>query len=97
MNVYDIGDLVRLSVQFNDADSAAVDPTVITVRYADPTGLVTQMTYETDVAVYRADVGAYYVDFIVNRAGTWAYRWQSSGLVTAATEGQFQVRRSAFV
>lgn len=96
VNSYDLGDQVRLSATFTDADGAAVDPTVITVKYADPTGAVTDLTYDVDLAVTRDGDGTYYVDFVPTAAGTWRYRWESTGAVTAAAEGAFQVRRSSF-
>lgn len=96
VNSYGLGDQVRLSASFTDAEGAAVDPTVITVRYADPTGAVTTLTYGVDVAVTYEAAGMYYVDFVPDRAGQWRYRWESSGAVTAAAEGVFQVKRSSF-
>ncbi|HRP25949.1 hypothetical protein [Thauera sp.] len=96
MNSYDLGDQVRLSAAFTDADGAPVDPTVVTVKYSDPTGDVTDLTYGVDVAVTQEAGGSYYVDFVPDRAGQWRYRWESSGAVTAAAEGSFLVKRSSF-
>lgn len=96
VNSYDLGDQVRLSAVFTDADGVTVEPTVITVKYSDPTGDVTELTYGVDVAVTQEAAGSYYVDFVPSRAGQWRYRWESSGTVTAAAEGVFQVKRSSF-
>ncbi len=96
MNSYDLGDQVRLSATFTDVDGAAVDPTVITVKWAAPNGAVTDLTYGVDLNVTQEETGVFYVDFVPDAAGTWAYRWESSGTVTAAAEGAFMVRRSAF-
>jgi hypothetical protein len=96
MNTYDIGDQVRLSVAFTDEDGHAADPTVITVKYADPTGAITTLVYDTDAAVGREETGAYYADLVPDRAGIWRYRWTGSGAITSAAEGSFTVRRSAF-
>lgn len=95
MNTYDTGDQVRLSVLFTDSDGNAADPTVVTVKYINPLGTVTERTYEDDPAVIRDGTGEYSTDFVVSRPGSWHYRWQSTGAITAASEGQFQVRRSA--
>jgi len=54
------------------------------------------LIYGVDVAVTYEAAGSYYVDFVPNRAGQWRYRWESSGAVTAAAEGVFQVKRSSF-
>lgn len=96
MNAYDVGDQVRLSVLFSDAAAVATDPTVISVLIGSPVGTVTILSYSDDLAVSREGDGAYYVDIVVDRPGTWSYRWQASGTVTAAAEGRFIVRRSAF-
>lgn len=96
MNSYDLGDQVRLSATFTDVDGAAVDPTVITVKYAAPDGSVTDLTYGVDLNVTQDATGVFYVDFVPSAAGVWSYRWESSGTVTAAAEGSFMVRRSAF-
>ena len=96
MNTYDVGDQVRITVQISDADGVAVDPTLLTCFYRDPVGIVTERVYETDEAVIRDGAGAYYVDLVANRSGVWVYRWECSGTVTAAVEGQFTVRRSSF-
>jgi hypothetical protein len=96
MNAYHVGQQVRVWARFTDIDGYAVDPTVITLKYVDPAGEVTTLTYETNWAVTREDTGEYYAEFVATRAGTWRYRWESSGALTAAAEGQFQVLRSAF-
>lgn len=96
MNTYDIGDQVRLCVTFSDSDGVAVDPTVITLKYATPAGAVTTLVYGTDAAVSREATGEYYADIVPTTAGIWRYRWYSSGTITAAAEGNFSVRRSQF-
>lgn len=96
VNSYDLGDQVRLTASFTNSDGTAIDPTVITVKYAAPDGSVTDLTYDIDLNVIREADGAYYVDFVPPAAGTWRYRWEASGAVTAAAEGAFQVRRSSF-
>lgn len=96
MNIYDIGDQVRLSVTFAADDGVATDPTVVTLIYAGPTGSEIELTYDGENAMTRDDVGSYYVDIVPQAAGTWRYRWSGSGTVTAADEGRFEVRRSMF-
>lgn len=96
MNIYDIGDQVRLSVVFTDANDTAVDPTLITVRYIKPGGSEIAVDYDGLTAVVRDGAGAYSLDLVTDTAGVWRYRWESSGTVTAAVEGRFEVRRSMF-
>lgn len=97
MNIYDIGDQVRLSACFTDSGGAAIDPTVIAVHYSSPAGMLTIITYDGLNSLVRADIGEYYIDLVPSVAGIWSYRWESSGAATAAGEGVFEVRRSMFV
>lgn len=96
MNAYYPGQQVRVWAQFVAYDETPTDPTVITLKYSDPMGNVTELTFDEDLSLSRVGVGEYYAEFIATRPGTWRYRWQSSGAITAAAEGQFQVLRSAF-
>lgn len=96
MNAYHVGQQVRVWVRFTDMDGYAVDPTIITLKVVDPTGALTTRVYETDAALVRDAEGEYYAEFIAARPGTWRYRWESTGALTAATEGAFQVLRSSF-
>ena len=96
MNAYYPGQQVRVWAQFVAHDETPTDPTVVTLKYSDPTGAVTTLTYEEDLTLSRVGVGEYQAEFIATRPGTWRYRWESSGAITAAAEGSFQVLRSAF-
>lgn len=96
MNIYDIGDQVRISCVFTDDEGVAADPTVVTLTYVGPIGSEIELTYDGENALTRDEAGSYYVDIVPQTAGAWRYRWAGSGAVTAATEGQFEVRRSYF-
>lgn len=96
MNAYLVGQQVRVWARFVDADGDVVDPTVIMLKYATPAGETTTLTYGENVAVVREATGEYYAEFVATQPGAWRYRWESSGAITAAAEGHFQVLRSAF-
>ena len=96
MNAYHVGQQVRVWAQFVNEDERVTDPTVITLKYRDPAGSVTELTYEADLTITLLGTGEYYADFIDTAPGTWRYRWETSGTITAAAEGQFHVLRSAF-
>lgn len=95
MNIYDTGDQVRIEVRFTDDDGQPADPTVVKLFYAGP-GTETELTYDGVSTIVREGVGSYYVDIVPQMPGTWRYRWQGSGTVTAAGEERFEVRRSMF-
>jgi len=96
MNAYHVGQQVRVWVRFVSYEGDATDPTVVMLKYVSPAGSPTTLTYDEDLSVVRDAEGEYYAEFIANVPGTWRYRWESSGAITAAAEGSFQVLRSAF-
>lgn len=95
-NTYDVGDQIELSVVFTTAEGAAADPTVVTVQIKDPAGNVTTLEYGESEQVERDETGVYLLDLVADQPGVWAYRWAGTGALTAAAEGTFNVRRSAF-
>lgn len=93
-NNYDIGDAVRVSVAFTSNGSAA-DPTAVALKVQDPSGNEDTYTYALG-QVTKDSTGNYHKDVTVDEAGTWFYRWTGTGVVVAASEGNFVVRRSVF-
>ena len=91
INVYDIGDLVRLAVTFQDATCTDQDPSSILVRVKAPDGTVTVLNSPT---VVKDAVGQYHADFSVTEAGYYYYRWEGTGTLQAAGEVAFRVRES---
>lgn len=95
-NAYDVGDLVRLTGTFTDADGVATDPTAITIRIKTPARVETTYTYGVDAGVERDSTGVYHIDVDITQVGTWFYRWAGTGAVKAAQENVLTVRESAF-
>ena len=94
-NVYDVGDLVRIGGAWTDTDDDDIDPIVVTFKFTDPSRNTTSYTYITDPELNKESVGHYYVDISIDEAGTWYYRWESTGVVgQAAEENHFVVRES---
>lgn len=96
MNTYDVGDQVRCSVTFTNSSGDPVDPTTVLFKYKINRGSTVTLTYGIDAAVVKTDTGDYYVDVTITQEGTWSYRFEGSGNVTAAAEGSFLARDSAF-
>lgn len=96
MGTYDLGDLVRISAAFSDANGAALNPTAVYCKVKNPNGTITAYTYGTDAALVRASTGSYYVDVDANTAGVWKYRFHSTGTGQAAAESWFTVEESEF-
>ena len=83
-NLYDVGDLVRISGPFTVA-GVATDPTTVTLKIKDPSGNVATYTYAL-AEIIKDSVGNYYKDIIIDEAGYWYYRWEGTGTVQAADE-----------
>jgi hypothetical protein len=97
-HVHDLGDLVRVSGTFSDADSGdAIDPDVVKVSIKSPDDTVTTYVYGVDTEVVKDATGEYHADIDANDAGVWFYRWWSTGDGQAAEESRFVVRDAAAV
>jgi len=99
-NKYDIGDSVRCSAVWTDADSTATDPDVVRFKLKTPAGTVTTYVYGTDSELVRDSVGNYHVDVDVTAIpGAWYYRFEgetSGGIGQGADETWFTVKKSEF-
>ncbi len=95
-DIFDIGDLVRCEGRFANLIGTLVDPATVTFKVKDPNGDVTTYLYDTDAQVIKQDTGIYYVDVSVDKAGTWYYRFNSTGTSQAAGETAFTVAVSQF-
>ncbi len=96
MNVYQVGDRVRVTATFVNASAVAADPTTITcnvkVRYV---GTLRTYTYAL-AQLTKSGTGVYYLDVDVDVEGIWDYRFAGTGAVVAAAEGAFNVPDSQF-
>lgn len=91
-NSHDLGDLVRVSAVFSDVEtSAALDPGVVNLSVKTPAAVVTTYVYGTDPEIVKDSVGNYHADIDANEAGTWHYRWWSTGNGQAAEEQSYTV------
>lgn len=97
MNIFDIGDVVRLRGSFTNSAGTAVDPSSLTLqlrRFLDDPSSFSTLVYGVN-SVVRASVGEYYHDFSVSsgsQAGEWRYRWNGTGDNAAAGEQQIMFR-----
>ena len=96
MNQYQRGDLVRCTASFATSAGVATDPTAVRFQVRDPANVTTEYVYGTDAELVRSAAGAYYVDVNANQAGTWRYRFYSTGTGQAADEGAFRIKDSWF-
>jgi hypothetical protein len=92
-NTYDVGDEVRITGTFTDADGNAQDPTAVFFAFLAPSATsATTYEYGTDAELVKDSTGVYYVDLDLDEAGLWRYRFYSTGTGQAADEGYLHAR-----
>jgi hypothetical protein len=106
--IHHLGDLVRVHTNpdypksraspFVDAITGELkDPAAVKLTIKDPTGTVTTYTYLSGAMIVKDGVGKYHADVDANLAGTWYYRWWSTGDGQAGDERSFEVRAAQAV
>lgn len=95
-SVFDLGDLVRCSAEFRNSADVLVDPATVTFKIKPPESDVVEYIYGTDTELIKDSTGKYHVDIDANSAGTWFYRFFSTGSSQGASEREFVVARSQF-
>jgi uncharacterized protein YfaS (alpha-2-macroglobulin family) len=90
-----LGDAVTCEAVFKK-NGVELDPTTVTFKVENPSGVQTIYVYGTNVELIRDSTGVYHVDVNANTVGTWLYRFESTGTGQAAQEGTFRVRKSNF-
>lgn len=91
-----IGDIVVISALFETAAGADIDPTAVFCKVRDPSGNVSTLQYGVDGALVKDSIGNYHADIDADEAGTWYYRFYSTGTGKAADESSFEVSASQF-
>jgi hypothetical protein len=90
-HVFDIGDLLRITGSFTDANNTAIDPTVVKVQTLNPAGLETTYTFGGGPEIVKDSAGHYHIDVNLDTEGPWYYRVYSTGTGQAAERGSFDV------
>ena len=90
-NTYDVGDLPHVSAVFTTPAGVATDPTAVLLEYKTPSGVTTTLTYGVGTTIVKDSVGHYHADLSATEAGTWRYRWYSTGTGQAAEPSWFVV------
>lgn len=88
--LYEPGSKVRMSGAFTSL-GVDTDPTTITLKVKDPTGVTTTYTYGVE-AIVKDSTGHYHFDLIVTYVGRWFYKWSGTGTIAATNEETFRVR-----
>lgn len=96
MNRFAYGALVRVTITFESATGAAVDPAVVKAQVRNPQSQITTYTYGVDAELTKSAAGIYVIDVDANQAGAWFVRGYSTGSGQAAEESGFIVEESVF-
>lgn len=94
--IFQIGDKPRLEGRFKNSAGTLVDPGGVTFKVKDPSGNIDTYVYGTNPEVVKQSTGIYYIDNLVDEAGTWHYKYFSTGSAQAAGESDFEVAVSQF-
>lgn len=93
-NVYDIGDLVRVSAAFKNEAGVATDPTAVSVKIRKPSGAVTTLVYGVGVELVKDSTGNYHTDISIDAKGIWIHKFIGTGAVQAVEESTFIAKPS---
>jgi hypothetical protein len=92
-NKYDIGSVAILTATFKNSSGLPQDPSTVTLRVRDPNDEIATYTYQA-LQITRVGVGVYSFNLPLPLAGTWFYRFEGSGWITASADSYLQVTRS---
>lgn len=95
--VYDVGDLIRLSVELVDLDGFPADPTTLQLLVVRPDQGTDSFiwTPPSPVDLVHPSTGEFYYDYAPAAAGLYRYEFAATGAATADEAGYFEVRQSA--
>jgi hypothetical protein len=94
MSIYDIGDNIRISSIFTNTANTTGDPSTVLFFWRDPSGLTGVVQYLSGSSLVREKTGVYYIETSLGVAGTFRFRWESTGLYAGAEEGSLTIRHS---
>lgn len=76
---YVLGTKPKLTVAFSNPDTGvAVDPSTVTLKVQDPSGVVANYAYLTDAGFTKTSTGNYYMRVTLDEGGTW--EWTFTGV-----------------
>jgi hypothetical protein len=87
--VRDLGDIVRLSVNFK-VNGILTDPTGVTATVRKPDGTTTAYAYPATIV--KDGVGLYHLDVTVDQSGEWTYKFVGTGTAADVGPGIFYVK-----
>lgn len=93
MEVFDKGDLKRLTIVTRNIAGALTDPTALAVRVLDPDWTLTTKSWPADVEVVRDSLGTFHYDLTFTKAEKWIVALVATGAVVETEKPEFWARR----
>lgn len=82
-----VGDVARLSVEITDISGTLADPSTISLYIKPPSSAAELHTSD----IVKDAVGKYHFDLSLGVAGSYGFRWQTTGANQGVTEGGLYV------
>lgn len=93
---YVIGAVPKMQLTVKDDAGALIDPSTLIFKLMKPNGTIVTYVYSTHPQLVRKSLGIYYVNYKVDAAGAWTYRFESTGAGEGAVEDSFEVIAGVF-
>lgn len=91
-NTYVEGQVAELQGEYRRGSTGEwFDPDAVFLSIEDPDGEVTTYEYGVDFQIVKDDTGRYHADVACSAAGTWYYRWWSTGDGQGSGQRRFDV------
>jgi uncharacterized protein YfaS (alpha-2-macroglobulin family) len=85
-NNYNVGDVVRVAVEFRDAASGnLVNPAQVRLKIRTPSGVITTVTHP-NVAIVTDGTGLFRTDILLAEPREYRVRWEGKNTNRAAEE-----------
>lgn len=92
---FEVGNDINIPVQFTDATLNPIDPTTVTLRVYNPDATVDVFSYPGgSTPIVKNGTGNYSYKKDATISGNVFFRWEGSGNLDSAVEGQFTVNPS---
>lgn len=91
-DVFQAGDVIRLTVTLRDIDDVIGDPSTLTFRLTEPDGTAVVYEWQTDAELVRESAGVFYVDYAITQPDYHYYAFTATGTRQSYAEGRFVAR-----
>ena len=88
MNIYDVGDKIRISGSFT-ASGVLSDPASVVFKLYNRKVLIETHTYGISADLIKDSVGNYHIDYVIPVLGNYSYDFIGSGTIDASETGFF--------